>query len=402
MKITAVETIRLKSQSNLIWVRIHTDAGITGLGESWFGVSTIEADIHDRIAPAILGEDASRIEYLARKMRPYVGFCGTSAEIRALSAVDVALWDIAGKASNKPLYDLFGGKTRDKVQVYNTCAGPDYISDSSDVRPDNFGLSDGKNEVGVRYEDLTAFMERPAELASELLDMGIKSMKIWPLDFAEGAVDGVDISLEDLKKYTKPFEDIRKAHGDNIRIKAELHGIWGLPAAKKICKVLEQYNLDWIEDPIWMDRTTDLKELAEYTSAPLAGGETLGGLGQMREIIEQGVIAHPIIDVTWGGGITFARKVGGMAEAAARPVAFHDCSGPVTLAVSTHLALALPNIKEQEMTRAFYYGWYHTLLNQLPPVENGYITAPDGVGLGVELRDGLEKEDDAIHKITKL
>ena len=402
MKITAVETIRLKRHGTLIWVRIHTDEGIVGLGESWFGAATIEADIHDRIAPAILGEDASRIEHLNRKMRPYVGFCGTSAELRALSAVDVALWDIAGKASNRPIYDLLGGKTRDKIQVYNTCAGPEYVSESSDVRPDNFGLSGSQKQTSVRYEDLTGFMERPAELAGELLDMGIKSMKIWPLDFAEGAVDGMDISLQDLKKYTKPFEDIRKAHGDNIRIKAELHGIWGLPAAKKICKVLEQYNLDWIEDPIWMDRTTDLKELAEYTSAPLAGGETLGGLGQMREVIENGALAHPIIDVTWGGGITFARKVGGMAEAAARSVAFHDCSGPVTLAVSTHLALALPNIKEQEMTRAFYYGWYHTLLDQLPPVENGYITAPDGVGLGVQLRDGIEKEDDAVHKITKL
>ena len=403
MKITALETIRLKRHGTLIWVRVHTDEGIVGLGESWFGAATIETDIHDRIAPAVLGEDPSRIEHLARKMRPYVGFCGTSAEIRALSAVDVALWDIAGKVANRPVYDLLGGKTRDKVQLYNTCAGPDYVSESSDVRPDNFGTAGSSDKnTSVRYEDLTGFMERPAEVASELLDMGIKSMKIWPIDFAEGAVDGVDISLEDLKKYTKPFEDIRKAHGDKIRIKAELHGIWGLPAAKKICKVLEQYNMDWIEDPIWMDRTTDLRELAEYTSAPLAGGETLGGLGQMREIIEQGAIATPIIDVTWGGGLTFARKVGGMAEAAARSVAFHDCSGPVTLAVSTHLALALPNIKEQEFTRAFYYGWYHTLLDQLPPIENGYITAPDGAGLGVQLRDGIENESDAIHKITKL
>lgn len=400
MKITAVETLRLEEHSTLLWVRIHTDEGITGLGETWFGTSTVEADLHDRIAPLILGQDPSRIEHLSRKMRPYVGFFGTSAEIRALSAVDVALWDIAGKTSGKPLYELLGGKTRDRVQLYNTCAGPDYVSKSSDVRPENFGLGD-QPASSDRYEDLTGFMERPAEVAAELLDMGISSMKIWPFDFAEGAVDGVDISVADLKRGLKPFEEIRGAHGDKMRIKAELHGIWSLPAAKKICQALEPIGMDWVEDPIWMDRICDLRELSESTSAPLAGGETLGGLGQFREIVEQGAISTPIIDVTWGGGITYARKAAGLAEASARSIAFHDCSGPVTLAVSTHLALAAPNIWEQEFTRAFYYGWYHKLVDQLPPIDNGFITAPSGSGLGLSLKEGLEKRPDAISKITK-
>tara|TARA_R110002126_G_scaffold17440_12_gene68049 strand:+ start:1941 stop:3164 length:1224 start_codon:yes stop_codon:yes gene_type:complete len=407
MKITAVETLRLKRHGTLIWIRLHTDEGITGLGESWFGASTIETDIHDRIAPTLLGENPSRIEYLNRKMRPYVGFFGTSAEIRALSAADVALWDIAGKVANKPVCDLLGGKTRDKVQLYNTCAGPDYVSTSSDVRPDNFGLDASKQGEGAktktdRYEDLTGFMNNPVEVAASLLDMGISSMKIWPFDFAQGAVDGVDISTEDLKRGLKPFEDIRKAHGGKMRLKAELHGIWSLPAAKKICRALEPIGMDWIEDPIWMDRIHDLRELSEATSAPLAGGETLGGLGQFRELIEQGAISNPIIDVTWGGGLTFAKKAAGIAEASARSIAFHDCSGPVTLAVSTHLALSSPNIWEQEFTRAFYYGWYHTLLNQLPPIENGFITVPEGAGLGVELKEGLENEHDAISRITRL
>lgn len=401
MKITAVETLRLKRHGTLIWVRLHTDEGVTGLGESWFGAATIETDIHDRIAPVLLGADPSRIEYLNRKMRPYVGFFGTSAEIRALSACDVALWDIAGKVANRPLCDLFGGRTRDRVQLYNTCAGPDYVSQSSDVRPDNFGIA-GTKPKADRYEDLTGFMERPAEVAAELLDMGISSMKIWPFDFAEGAADGVDISVDDLKRGLKPFEDIRAAHGEKMRLKAELHGIWSLPAAIKISRALEPVGMDWIEDPIWMDRIADIRELSQRTAAPLAGGETLGGLGQFRELVELGGISTPIIDVTWGGGITFARKAAGLAEASARSIAFHDCSGPVTLAVSTHLALSAPNIWEQEFTRAFYYGWYHTLLSQLPPIDNGFITVPEGPGLGVELADGLETAEDAVSRITRL
>src|SRR5918995_3085184 len=148
MKIVKIETVRLTSRPTLIWVRVHTDEGLIGLGESWFGCAAIEADIHDRIAPALIGADPSRIEALSRAMRPYVGFCGTGAEIRALSAVEVALWDIAGQAAGKPLYSLLGGASRNDVRVYNTCAGPDYVSKTSEVRPDNFGISSGGSKQG--------------------------------------------------------------------------------------------------------------------------------------------------------------------------------------------------------------------------------------------------------------
>jgi len=400
MKITAIETLRSSRHQTLIFVRVHTDQGLTGLGESWFGPEVIETDIHSRIAPLLIGEDPARIEHLNRKMRPYAGFFGTGAEMRALSACDVALWDIAGKAANRPLCDLIGGRVRDSIQLYNTCAGPDYVSKTSDVRPDNFGLG-AQGQGGDRYEDLTGFMERPADVAAELLDMGIRSMKIWPFDFAEGARDGADISLEDLKRGVKPFEDIRAAHGERMRIKAELHGLWSLPAARKIAQALEPIGIDWIEDPIWMDRIADLAALAEATSIPVAGGETLGGLGQFRDLVERGNVARPIVDLVWGGGLTFTRKAAGIAEAAALPIAFHDCSGPVTLTVSTHLALTSPNVWEQEFTRAFYYGWYHTLLDTLPPIEDGHITVPDRPGLGVELADGLEDRADVVRRVTK-
>lgn len=399
MKIAAVETIRLVKRANLLWVRLHTDEGMTGLGETWFGAATAEADVHDRIAPLLLGEDPARIEALNRKMRPYVGFFGTSAEIRALSACDVALWDIAGKCAGKPIYALLGGATRERVRVYNTCAGPDYISKSADVKPENFGLQGGG--AGVRYEDLQGFLTRCDEVAAELLEMGITSMKIWPFDFAAGAVDGVDISTEDLKKALVPFEKVRRAQGDKMRLKAELHGLWGLTAAKKICAALEPLQMDWIEDPIWMDRIADLRALSQATRAPLAGGETLGGLGQLREVMELGAIGTPIVDVTWGGGITFARKAAALAESFGTAIAFHDCSGPVTLAASTHLAMVCPNIAEQEITRAFYYGWYHELTETPPPLEEGFIRAPEGPGLGLELLPDLVRREDAIVRITK-
>lgn len=400
MKITAVESIRSERRPSIIWVRVLTDAGVTGLGETWFGAAAVEADIHDRLAPLVIGEDPGRIEALNRKMRPYAGFFGTGAEIRALSAIDVALWDIAGKTAGLPIHDLLGGAVRHKIRVYNTCAGPDYVSKTSDVRPGNFGLP-GERQSGGSHEDLVGFLNRADELAAELLETGISSMKIWPFDFAEGAADGIDISTEDIKTALGPFEKVRKAHGDKMRLKAELHGLWSLTAAKKIAAALEPLGMDWIEDPIWMDRIADLRELVRFTDAPIAGGETLGGLGQIRELLELGAIATPIVDVTWGGGITFARKAAALAEAFGKPIAFHDCSGPVTLASSTHLALCCPNVVEQEIARAFYYGWYHEVVHRLPPLENGFIQVPEGPGLGLDLLPDLANRDDAIVRITK-
>ncbi len=385
MKITQVDTLRTPHHPNVLWVQLHTDTGFSGLGETWFGAAAAETDIHDRIAPLILGQNPTRIEYLNRLMHPYVGFCGTGAEIRALSAVDVALWDIAGKAAGAPLYQLFGGATRSEIPLYNTCAGPDYVSQTAAVRPDNFG-TDSK---ATSYQDLTGFMQCADEVAASLLEMGINSMKIWPFDFAAGAADGLDISTTDLKNALVPFEKVRKVHGSNMKLKAELHGLWSLAACQKICRALEPLDIDWVEDPIWMDRLSDISKL--HTTIPTAAGETLGGLGQIRSLIEEGNITTPIIDLTWGGGITFARKAAALAEAHARTIAFHDCSGPVTLTASVHMALAATNVREQEFTRAFYYGWYADLLNQLPPVTNGCIRAPEGHGLGVYLNDHLLK-----------
>lgn len=402
MKIVRLETLRPRARPSLIWVRVHTEDGLIGLGESWFGSDAIEADLHGRIAPLIVGEDASRIEALNRRMRPYVGFQGTSAETRALSAVDVALWDLAGQRAGMPLYQLLGGACRDEVRLYNTCAGPDYVSRSADVRPGNFGIGSsgiGGVDAGAerpRYEDLEAFLERPAELAGELLEMGISAMKIWPFDFAAGAGDGVDISTEDLARGLWPFEEIRRVHGNRMRLKVELHGLWSLSTARRICQVLAPLSPDWVEDPIWMDRVGELAELTD-TGVPIAGGETLGGLGQLRDLIAVGRVHAPIVDVTWGGGVTFARKAAALAEAHGRPIAFHDCSGPVTLAVSTQLAMALPNVAEQEFTRAFYYGWYGDCVEGLPPIRDGYIRAAEGSGLGIKLAAAiLEAEEQVV------
>lgn len=396
MRIIHIETVRPASPGTLIFVQITTDEGLIGLGETWFGPETVEAEIHGRLAPQLLGKDASRIPELTQLMRPYVGAWGAGAEMRALSSVNIALWDLAGKRLGAPLYDLLGGLSRDSIPVYNTCAGPDYVSKSSDVRPDNFNEADGE------FEDLTAFMQRPVELAESLLEMDVRSMKIWPFDFAEGARLGLEISTADLKRGLEPFESIRAALGDRMALKAELHGLWSLPAARKICKALEPIGVDWVEDPVWMDRPDMIDQLAGSTTCPIAGGETLGGLGQFERLIADGAVAYPILDVAWGGGIDFAREVAPLAGAAGRPISFHDCSGPVTLSVSTHLALSIGNVREQEMTRAFYFTSYPRLVNGIPVLDRGRIHVTGLNGHGVTLRDEVAEECGAVRRVTAI
>jgi L-alanine-DL-glutamate epimerase-like enolase superfamily enzyme len=391
MKIRSIETIRTNDRPSVLWVRVSTDGGLTGLGETWFGAATVEADIHDRIAPLLLGQDVWLIDELKRLMTPYVGFCGTGAEMRALSAIDVALWDIAGKVANKPLCDVLGGRIRDRIPVYNTCAGPSYVSRTSDVRPRNFGLPEG--DAKTRYEDLDAFLNRADDLAADLLESGISAMKIWPFDFSAGAADGADISPADLKRALLPFERIRAAHGDRMRIKAELHGLWSLEAARKICRALEPLAVDWVEDPVRMDRMDEIGELARGSSLPIAGGETLGGIGQISDLITRGGVTVAIVDVTWGGGVSFGMEAAALAASHGRAIAFHDCSGPVTLAASSHLSLACPNAAEQEFTRAFYHGWYSQFVTGLPVVEDGMIAVRSAPGHGIELVPELARRD---------
>ena len=226
-------------------------------------------------------------------------------------------------------------------------------------------------------------------------------MKIWPFDFAAEKSRGQYISAEDMKIALSPFNKIRKELGDKIDIMAELHSMWNKPQAINICKELENYNLLWIEDPVFMDHLSSLKEVCNNTSAPIAVGETRGGRADYRSLLELNSLSQIIMDISWGGGFSEANKVSSMAEIWHLPIAFHDCTGPVTLTASTHLALANTNCYIQEMVRAFYYGWYDNLVTALPPVKNGYITVPDGNGLGLSLNEDVYKRKDIHIKSSK-
>lgn len=397
MKVTAVETIRSEEFPNLLWVQVHTDEGIAGLGETFYGPASAEGHIHGLVAPYLIGKDPRNIETHQAHLTGYIGFVGASAEMRGRSAIDIALWDILGKSSNLPLCDLLGGRVRDKIRVYNTCAGYSYVQTKPTQGTDNFGLDAAKGQ----YEDLDAFLNRADELALSLLEMGISAMKIWPFDYAAEKSSGYWISAEDMQRSLEPFEKIRKAVGNRMEIAAELHSLWSRPMAVKIARALEPINCMWVEDPVFMDHMHSIGEVARATRSPIAVGETRGGRADFRHLLELEALSMVILDLSWCGGISEARKVAAMAEAYHVPVAFHDCTGPVVLAVSTHLALNARNCWVQEMVRAFYYGWYHRFVTELPPVANGEITVPKGPGLGLALQpDVLKRSGVSVRRTT--
>lgn len=382
MKVTAIETIRSEEFPNILWVQVQTDEGVTGLGETFYGPASAEGHIHGLIAPYLIGKDPRNIEAHQAHLIGYIGFVGSSAEMRGRSAVDIALWDILGKTSNLPLCDLLGGSVREQIKVYNTCAGYSYVQTKPTQGTANFGLDATKG----KYEDLDAFLNRPDELAHSLLEMGISAMKIWPFDYAAEASSGYWISADDLKRGLSSFEKIRAAVGDRMEIAAELHSLWSRPMAVKIARALEPINCMWVEDPVFMDHMHSIGEVARSTRSPIAVGETRGSRADFRQLLELEALSMVIVDLSWCGGISEARKIASMAETYHIPIAFHDCTGPVVLAVSTHLALNARNCWLQEMVRAFYYGWYHRFVTELPPVQNGMITVPKGPGLGLALQ----------------
>jgi galactonate dehydratase len=309
----------------------------------------------------------------------------TGVEYRGASAVDIALWDIFGKVCGQPVHQMLGGLCRDKLRVYNTCAGYRYVR-SQNIRPvSNWNLGESEGP----FEDLDAFMNRPDALAESLLESGIDGMKIWPFDPAAQENDGLYISAAQMKKAIEPFEKIRKAVGDRIDIMVEFHSMWQLLPAIKIAKALAPFATYWHEDPIRMDSLSDLKRYEAASPAPISASETLGSRWAFRDLLETGAAGIVMLDISWCGGLSEARKIAAMAEAWRLPVAPHDCTGPVVLAASTHLSLNAPNALVQESVRAFYRTWYRDLVTALPEVKNGMITVPPGPGLGLELNPEL-------------
>lgn len=400
MKVTAVETLRPHIQPNLCFVRLHTDGGLVGLGEAFYGAPTVADYLHETVAPLLLGLTDPAPERVAAMLTPYVGYQGGGIEQRGNGAVDIALWDLTGQEAGLSLARLLGGPVRDRVRTYNTCAGIRYVSATGRQDTSNWGLpGDGDDR---RYEDLDAFLHRPGLLARELWDEGIRAMKVWPFDAAAETSNGTDISSRQLAAGVGIVAAIREEVGLDMDIMVELHGLWSRPAATKIVHALTALRPYWIEDPLRADAADALGALRAEVDVPVATGETCVGRRGFLPLLQRNAVDVVTVDVGWTGGITEARKVASLADAYSVPIAPHDCTGPVSLAVGTHLVCSQPNGLIQETARSFIRTWYGQLVEGLPTMLGDQAQLPATPGHGVRLRDGLERGGIASTRISRL
>lgn len=395
MKITALQTIQLPDHPYLILVRVMTDAGHIGVSDTYYAPSAIAAYVHDVAAPALIGADPLQIERHWRTLNTR-GFARWGAiggvELRALSAIDCALWDIKGQVLGVPVYELLGGLARQQIRTYNTCSGPLY---------GRTGWKPLGNSATDPLDDLWKQFNAPARLAEELLEDGIRGMKIWTFDRFSAATDGQLISSADLDDGAAAFRIIRDAVGDDMEIMLEGHGYWELEPAKRIAAALEPYRPAWLEDLVLPHNIDVLAELTSSTTTPVIASEMLSTGAQYRAVMERRAADLIKIDPTWAGGITESMKVMKLAESFGYSVAMHDCTGPFTMLAGIHLALSRPNAIYQETVRAYLRTWFAEMVTEQIVIVDGFIQPPQNPGIGAALAPSFLARSDLTVRTTE-
>ncbi|QNE46198.1 mandelate racemase/muconate lactonizing enzyme family protein [Glaciihabitans sp. INWT7] len=399
VRLVAVETVRIAQQSNVLFVLVHAADGSVGLGETFYGASSVESYIHETASLALPGVGDPSPAAVARRLASYVGYSGSGAEVRGNSAIDIALWDLAARRAGLPLRSMLGGPVVDSIAVYNTCAGNDYVRAESRQSSTNWGVKPGSENE--RYEDLARFLTDPGGLARDLRDEGYQGMKVWPFDLA--AEDSNGDHRADLRFGLSVLDRIRDAVGSDMDLYVELHSLWQPSGAERVLNAIRPYDVTWAEDPVRPDQFGVLARLRSATGVPIAVGENLGaGYNSYKPLLDASAADVAIVDIGWSGGITQAMKTAALAEQYGVPIAPHDCTGPVALAVATHVVTAIPNGFVQEVARAFYHGWYGEVSDGIPEITKGFITPSPAAGHGVTLRPEILAHPGTRRRLTRL
>jgi 2-dehydro-3-deoxyphosphogalactonate aldolase len=365
MRIMVVDNIPpYAGQRKWLIIRIETNQGITGLGERpTGGVTNLKPQIsllQDFFERYVVGENPFDIEKLWQKLYASVhdyrhpGLYATPA----ISAIEMACWDIIGKVTGQPVYNLLGGQVHDQLRAY------------------------GYFEPGGAMEN----PEVAGEQAIKLVEQGITCCKMDPLYKLGGPYD---FSLDSMRRVARIFEEIRKAVGDKLEIGFGGHGQFTTAGAIRFANILEEYNPYFFEEPVHPENVDEMARVAAHTSIPIASGERLVTKFEFRELLQKQAAQIIQLDVGQCGGILESKKIAGITEAHYAMIAPHMYCGPVAFAAAVQLDTCSPNFLIQE--------YNHTDLHSdilVDPVryENGFITPPKGPGLGIEFNEKVLKK----------
>lgn len=360
MKITDVKTYCVSPiHRNYVYVKIETDEGVYGVGEAYScGPDLATVKTIEYFKDWLVGEDPSRIEYLWSKMYHYSRFPGGCIVDSAISGIDLALWDIAGKVANLPVYKLLGGASRDKIWCYT-------------------GSGRGKTD------------EESVELTQKLIDKyGYTAMKLFQ-HFAGDMPVG-----ESRKALASKYACFRKHLGDDFELGIDFHARNYEPyRAVWFAEAIKEYRPFFIEEPIRMENIDQMAKLKDKLGAPLATGECLYTKYEFNDLLaaDAADILQP--DILLCGGMTEAKKIAAMAEASYKVVAPHNPLSPLSTIINVHYAAAIPNflILETHDHNMGEVAACNELVTKVMGPKNGYIELPEGPGWGVDLNfDYLE------------
>ena len=361
MKITDVKTLVMgTSWRNLTFVKVETDEGLTGVSEVRMNNRTdaLIAYIDGAKRRHVIGSDPFNTEDLYQRL--FRDDYGRAGEIVAtgISVIEIACWDIIGKAVNQPVYRLLGGACRDKIKAY----------------------ANGWYRVERSPEEFHAAAKR-------VLEKGYRALKFDP--FGAGYYE---LSYEEKWKSVELVEAVRDAVGPDVEILVEMHGRFSPYMAIEISAELEKFQPSWVEEPVPPDNIAALAKAAEKINLPVATGERLHNKYEYRELInlQAADILQP--DITQTGGFLETKKIAAMGDMCYMTVAPHNVGGPVSTATALHFAACTTNFKIQEHFNDFSEAWVKEAATGCPEVIDGYFSLPDGPGLGMELNEDLIAE----------
>ncbi|UVI27529.1 galactonate dehydratase [Paenibacillus spongiae] len=350
MKITDLKLFHVKPR--WLFLKIETDEGIAGWGEPIVeGRALTVATAVEELKRYLIGEDPLRIEHHWQVMYRGTFYRGGPVLVSALSGVEQAMWDIKGKYYNMPVYEMLGGRCRDKIRMYSHCGG--------------------------------ATPEEMAANAIRKVDAGFTAIKIG----VDAPVRNVD-TLRFLEGQVAKLAAIREAAGSELDIAIDFHGRVSPAMAIRLAQAYEPYYPMFIEEPCLPDNVDTLVRIAQSTSIPIATGERLFTRWGFREALEKQAVAIVQPDLCHAGGIFEAKKIAAMAEVYYASIAPHNPLGPISLASCLQLDACTPNFLIQEHpSMAERWDLGEGYLKRPFVVENGYIALPEGPGLGIEINE---------------
>jgi L-alanine-DL-glutamate epimerase-like enolase superfamily enzyme len=348
MRITDVKIFPV---ADFVYVKILTDQGVHGIGEaSLSGRSGAVVAALEDIKPLLVGQDASRIEFIWQDIFRGNFWRGGPVLQSALAGVDIALWDLAGKALGVPTYRLLGGAARDKVLVYRHVSG---------TSPEALG-----------------------ENVLRLWEEGWKVARISPIDMVNG--DSF-IGSRAVRSGVEYFEGLRKVAGDEPEVIFEVHTRLTPPHSIELCNAIAQYRPFFVEDPIRSENPQSFANLRAHTSVPIGTGEQFHTKWAFRELIEGELIDYLRVDICHTGGITEGKKIAAWGEVHYQELACHYTGSPVSSAAMLHLNMAVPNCAVQE--HAPHEGPLNEVIEHDIKAVDGYLPCPTAPGLGIDLNE---------------